>query len=171
MFRLTEEYGGKPKVRYFRTFDSAARKLPDSIFWRKDLHSIDGDHLPEKICGMKKANLIQAPGFFSIVGVPFSNDGKDEYSLDVCKAAIERVDFEPAEDETTFFEVVFLSGYADTIIYGDEPWKISLGFFHTQEEAIEEFKNDSRAKDWEIPCGPLDHTGRYLSIYYHRILN
>ena len=169
MFKLTENYGGKPKVRYFRTFNSAVKAMPSSIFWRKDLHSIDAEHLPENICGMKKANITQDKDFFHIFGTPFAANEKDEYSLDKCEVIIDKIDFEPCQDASTFYEVIYCAGYADVIIYGNVYWECSEGFFHTKDAAMEEYKNDCRCKNWETPCGPLDHTGCYLTIATRRI--
>lgn len=169
MFKLTENYGGKPKVRYFRTFNSAVKALPTSIFWRKDLHSIDGDHLPENIAGMKKATIMQDTGFFHIFGTAFAANEKDEYSLDKCEVTIEEIDFEPHEDTSVFYEVMYCAGYADVVVYGDIYWERSEGFFHTKEDAMEEYKKDCRCKSWETLCGPLDHTGRYIAIATRRI--
>lgn len=166
MFKLVENYGGLDRVRYYKSFEAAISKLPSAL-WRNDLHQIDKDHLPERIDGMKSAIIDSGENFFSIQGIPYPADEQDEMSIDCCKIDIIPIEFDPANKN--FFEVYSASGYYNDVICGYPHWEASEGYFNSIEECQEGFKDDPRAKDWEIPCGMLGHTGRYLAIRHHHI--
>ncbi len=162
MFKLTIEvdgYGTKQEI-FLRSFDQAIDNL-------SKFSGIYKDGSEFKFVEMKDATIsTNNETYFRMCGVPY--DEIDEHDSRFGTIEISQEDFEPKEN--TFVEVVMRSGYYEEIICNQTPYSTTIGFFDTDEEAKEHFKDSKCEKSWNRNCGPLrGWEGEYLDIKHRTI--
>lgn len=145
---------GARKRTFHKTIEGAKQTIPSSIVYRDPKGSLQVEN-------MKTTEVVETSDYFSIISRnPIFPDGIQEFRVE-----IEKVDFDPKEDQMYFVALIYNTGYYHDVICGKERLADIQEYANTEADAIKlAEKYNGIKKAWEEECGPLGYTGEFLSI-------
>lgn len=125
MFVCNMVIEGGRKRTFHRTIEGAKQTIPSSIVYKDAKGTFH-------IENMRTAEVIETPDYFSIIGKsPKFPDGIQEFRVE-----IEKVDFDPKEDQMYFVALIYNTGYYHDVICGKERLADIQEYANTEAETM-----------------------------------
>lgn len=150
MFRKTISIDGTRSRSYYRTMEAAKSHLPNLVWEYNGKYNVEN---------MKHVDVQETDTYFGIIA---SGRINDEIPIQEFRLEIEKINFEPVGGY--FAALIYNSGYANDIIYGNESLAEVQAYADTEAEAKELAKNYDVVKSWEVDCGACGYSGPFLSV-------